>query len=84
MPMDANTLDEFLREYHSARADHAPESTEPIERLRTRRDAWELMERFLSSLHFEFQSHRSPTAAMYAQATRDIRDGLRAVLDDVR
>ena len=84
VPMDADTLDEFLREYHSARADHAPESTEPIERLRTRRDAWELMERFLSSLHFEFQSHRSPTAAMYAQATRDIRDGLRAVLDDVR
>lgn len=82
VPMDDATLDEFLHAYHVARAEYSPEAMEPLAALRARRDAWELMERFLTSLHFELQSRRSSKAPMYAQATRDIRDGLHTVLDD--
>jgi thiamine kinase-like enzyme len=81
VPMDEETLDAFLHEYHAARAEHSPGETEPIARLRARRDAWELMERFLTSLHFELQSHRASNATMYARATADLRNGLQAALD---
>jgi hypothetical protein len=39
------------------------------------------MERFLTSLHFELQSHRASNATMYARATADLRNGLQAALD---
>ena len=80
VPMDDATVDEFLHAYRSARLELS-DDVEPLDQLRTRRDAWELMERFLSSLHFE---RRAPDAPMYAQAAREIRDGLRTVLDDAR
>ncbi|MFT3887380.1 MAG: aminoglycoside phosphotransferase family protein [Arachnia sp.] len=80
VPMDDATVDGFLREYLAAREEQDPGAAEPLDQLRERRDAWELLERFLTSMHFELQSRHAPNAAMYAQATADLRQGLHAVV----
>lgn len=78
VPMDEATIDEFLADYRDACRERGGPLEDP-RRLRARRDAWELTERFLTSLHFGMKAaagHEDP----YAEATRRTRSGLRALL----
>lgn len=80
VPMDEATIDGFLTDYLAARQEQGGPVEDP-ERLRVRRDAWELTERFLSSLHFEMKAETAGGRGMYADATRRVREGLRRVVE---
>lgn len=84
--MDAKMVTALLTDYQAAcvARSGADEPVEPLERLRTRRDAWELTERFLSSLHFSKQSGVVAEASQYADAVRELRMTLRARLNDLQ
>lgn len=79
--MDSRLVTEFLAEYQAGRATQMDGQVEPLNRLRSRRDAWELTERFLSSLHFSKQTNTAADVGQYADAVRELRTTLRARLD---
>ena len=79
--MSGATVTEFLTAYCAARAAQSDGQVEPLDRLRRRRDAWELVERFLSSLHFSRQARVVAEPGQYADAVRELRTTLRARLD---
>lgn len=79
VPMDEATIDRLLAEYLAARTAQTGLAAEPLARLRARRDSWELLERFFTSLHCEGKALRSGDP-LYAQATRQMRAGLHALV----
>ena len=79
--MSSSAVTRFLTEYLRARALQPDGQVEPLDRLRRRRDAWELVERFLSSLHFERQAQVRADPGPYPAAVRELRTTLRARLD---
>lgn len=81
VPMKPATVDAFIVEYVSAAATRAHGNNEPFERLLGRRDAWELCERFLSSLHFAKQARTLPDPGYYPAAVRSLHATLRTRLN---
>ena len=79
--LSSAAVTEFLREYLAARGAQPDGQVEPLDSLRRRRDAWELVERFLSSLHFSRQARVVTDPGRYAEAARELRTTLRARLD---
>lgn len=78
VPMGAATIDRYLEEY--VRAGSSPGGQTSLEGLRHRRDAWELSERFLTSLHFMKQSRTLAAPGPYPDAARTVQATLRARL----
>lgn len=72
VPMDDAMIDEFVSTYvETCRECGRP--VDDVHGLRDRRDAWELTERFLTSLHFDTKATGDD---MYAEATQSMRRGL--------
>jgi thiamine kinase-like enzyme len=78
--MDASMVDRFLAEYMRAAAESSPGRLDSFQRLRRRRDAWELYERFLSSLHYMKQARELVEPGPYPQAVRTLHATLRTRL----
>jgi aminoglycoside phosphotransferase (APT) family kinase protein len=71
VPLSPARVDRFLNAY----ADHAGESAGSMDDLRVRRDAFEVFERFFSSLHF--RTRRGTEDDPYTEAVRLLTAGLR-------
>lgn len=80
MPMSEAAVHAFLVSYRDARGLQGKPLLEPLERLRMRREAWELTERFLSSLHFAKQARDRADPSFYPDAVTDLRRTLSVYL----
>lgn len=79
--MDADTVTMFLTEYQAARTSRSGRSGESVDRLHARRDAWELVERYLSGLHFARRARDLADPGPYPAAVRELRRTLWERLD---
>lgn len=79
--MKPPTVQRFLAEYLTAAATQPHGNHESFERLQARRDAWELYERFLSSLHFSRQARLLHDPGHYPEAVRSLHATLRSRLN---
>lgn len=79
--MKPSTVTRFLTVYMTAAAAQPHWNDESSERLQGRRDAWELYERFLSSLHFSKQALVLDDPGYYPDAVRSLHATLRSRMD---
>lgn len=79
--MKPSTVTRFIAEYMTAAAAQPHWNNESFERLQGRRDAWELYERFLSSLHFLKQARALDDPGFYPEAVRSLHATLRSRMD---
>ncbi|MBC3763603.1 aminoglycoside phosphotransferase family protein [Quadrisphaera oryzae] len=83
VPMSAAQVEAQLQRYLEARTTVEASPAE-LERLAARRQAWEVYERFVSSLHFEKVHRASSANARYGPWVATQRATLAALLDDER
>lgn len=81
VPMQPSTVKRFMAEYMTAAAAQPHWNDESFERLQGWRDAWELYERFLSSLHFSKQAQVLHDPGYYPEAVRSLHATLRSRLN---
>ncbi|SMC65972.1 phosphotransferase family protein [Kibdelosporangium aridum] len=76
--LTSEQIDRFLNAY----VVHAGEAAEPVTDLRVRRDAFEIFERFFSSLHFRTQrgNEEDRRSGRYTEAVRLLTAGLQQAL----
>ena len=79
--MKPPTVKRFMAEYMTAAAAQPQWNDESFERLQGRRDAWEVYERFLSSLHFAKQARVRNDGGYYPEAVRSLHATLRSRLN---
>lgn len=80
VPMKPSTVKSFIAEYMATAAAQPHWNDESLERLQGRRHAWELYERFLSSLHFSKQARILDDPGFYPGAVRSLHATLRSRL----
>lgn len=78
--MDSAMVTAYLTEYVAVQIAQPGEQVDSVDRLRSRRDAWELMERFLSSLHFSMKARTETDVGLYGKAVGELRSTLRTRL----
>ncbi|RSM88715.1 hypothetical protein DMH04_08850 [Kibdelosporangium aridum] len=78
VPLTTEQIDRFLKAY----VVHAGEAAGPLTDLRIRRDAFEIFERFFSSLHFRTQrgNDEDRRSGRYTEAVRLLTAGLQRAL----
>lgn len=80
VPMKPTVVKRFVAEYMAAAVAQPHWNDESFERLQGRRGAWELYERFLSSLHFSKQARVLDEPGFYPGAVRSLHATLRSRL----
>lgn len=79
--MKPPTVQRFMAEYMTAAVAQPHWNDQSFERLQGRRDAWELYERFLSSLHFSKQAPVLHDPGYYPEVVRSLHATLRSRLN---
>ncbi|TLS44610.1 aminoglycoside phosphotransferase family protein [Streptomyces montanus] len=74
LPLDGTRIRRFLESYLR----HVPDTGETLDSLETRRDAWEVYERFFSSLHFRTRrdTPEDRRTGLYSHAVAQLTAGL--------